>query len=146
MPVALGCEVRAGWRADRRREIHAGAVAATGRGAFRGRSEGPGLPLLLGSACGRSSGGAGPGARAERRQSCRRARREDLSEAQLARLERVGTWSAGHGWSWQQPALRAIERDDDAIEVWRKEIWPRVRAPRRSGGPGSSSRTRPGSR
>lgn len=60
--------------------------------------------------------------------------RPRLSEAQLARLERVGTWSAGHGWSWQQPALRAIERDDDAIEVWRKEIWPRVRAPRRSGG------------
>ncbi|MFE5142362.1 winged helix-turn-helix domain-containing protein [Streptomyces fagopyri] len=38
------------------------------------------------------------------------------------------------GWSWQKPALWAIERDDNAIEVWRKETWPRVRAPRRSGG------------
>ncbi|MFG2364541.1 winged helix-turn-helix domain-containing protein [Streptomyces mirabilis] len=49
-------------------------------------------------------------------------------------------------WSGQQPARWAIERDDDAVEVWRKETRPRVRAPRRSAGPGSSSRTRPGSR
>ena len=59
-----------------------------------------------------------------------------------------GTWRLlkRHGWSWQQPTRRAIERDDDAVEVWKKETWPRVRAPRRSAGPGSSSRTRPGSR
>ncbi|MEW2470280.1 winged helix-turn-helix domain-containing protein [Streptomyces sp. NPDC046994] len=59
-----------------------------------------------------------------------------------------GTWQLlkRHGWSWQQPARRAIERDDDAVEVWKKETWPRVRASRRSAGPGSSSRTRPGSR
>lgn len=59
-----------------------------------------------------------------------------------------GTWRLlkRHGWSWQQPARRAIERDDDAVEVWRKETWPRVRASRRSAAPGSSSRTRPGSR
>ncbi|MFF4576778.1 winged helix-turn-helix domain-containing protein, partial [Streptomyces sp. NPDC001410] len=59
-----------------------------------------------------------------------------------------GTWRLlkRHGWSWQQPARRAIERDDDAVEVWRKETWPRVRASRRSAWPGSSSRTRPGSR
>ncbi|MDN3028998.1 winged helix-turn-helix domain-containing protein [Streptomyces sp. S.PB5] len=36
-----------------------------------------------------------------------------------------------HGWSWQQPARRATERDDDAVELWKKEVWPRVRAPRR---------------
>ncbi|MFF4342944.1 winged helix-turn-helix domain-containing protein [Kitasatospora sp. NPDC001540] len=59
-----------------------------------------------------------------------------------------GTWRLlkRHGWSWQQPARRAIERDDEAVEVWKKETWPRVRASRRSAGPGSSSRTRPGSR
>ncbi|MFB7114501.1 winged helix-turn-helix domain-containing protein [Streptomyces sp. NPDC056291] len=59
-----------------------------------------------------------------------------------------GTWRVlkRHGWSWQQPARRAIERDDDAVEVWKKEIWPRVRGPRRSAVPGSSLRTRPGSR
>lgn len=30
-----------------------------------------------------------------------------------------GTWQLlkRHGWSWQQPARRAIERDDDAVEV-----------------------------
>ncbi|MEU7622560.1 winged helix-turn-helix domain-containing protein [Streptomyces hygroscopicus] len=53
-----------------------------------------------------------------------------------------GTWRLlkWHGWSWQQPARCAIERDEDAVEVWKKEIWPRVRAPRRSAAPGSSSR------
>ncbi|WSB30880.1 winged helix-turn-helix domain-containing protein [Streptomyces sp. NBC_01788] len=49
-------------------------------------------------------------------------------------------------WSWQQPTRRAIERDDSAVEVWKKETWPRVRAPRRSATPGSSSRTKPASR
>ncbi|MFF9488125.1 winged helix-turn-helix domain-containing protein [Streptomyces sp. NPDC014676] len=35
-----------------------------------------------------------------------------------------GTWQLlkRHRWSWQQPARRAIERDDDAIEVWKKEL------------------------
>jgi transposase len=51
-----------------------------------------------------------------------------------------------HGWSWQQPTRRAIERDDSAIEVWREVTWPQVKASRRSRTPGSSSRTRPGSR
>ncbi|MFF3313850.1 winged helix-turn-helix domain-containing protein [Streptomyces sp. NPDC002952] len=59
-----------------------------------------------------------------------------------------GTWLLlkRHGWSWQQPAWRAIERDDTSVGVWKEETWPRVRASRRSGGPGSSLRTRPGSR
>ncbi|MFZ3566830.1 helix-turn-helix domain-containing protein [Streptomyces sp. BH034] len=51
-----------------------------------------------------------------------------------------------HGWSWQQPTRRAIEPDDDAVEVWKKKAWPRTRAPRRSAAPGSSVRARPGSR
>jgi transposase len=39
-----------------------------------------------------------------------------------------GTWRLlrRHGWSWQQPARRAIERDDDAVELWKREVWPRV--------------------
>ncbi|MEV4940615.1 winged helix-turn-helix domain-containing protein [Streptomyces zaomyceticus] len=59
-----------------------------------------------------------------------------------------GTWLLlkRHGWSWQQPARRAIERDDVAVEVWKKETWPRVRAPRRRVTAGSSSRTKPVSR
>ncbi|WP_413812774.1 helix-turn-helix domain-containing protein [Streptomyces sp. OE57] len=51
-----------------------------------------------------------------------------------------------HGWSWQQPARRAIERDEEAVELWKKEVWPRVGAPRRRATAGSSSRTKPGSR
>jgi transposase len=59
-----------------------------------------------------------------------------------------GTWRLlkRHGCSWQQPARRAIERDEDAVELWKKEVWPRVRAPRRRSAPGSSSPTRQGSR
>ncbi|MET9618918.1 winged helix-turn-helix domain-containing protein [Kitasatospora indigofera] len=36
-----------------------------------------------------------------------------------------------HGWSWRQPARRAIERDRDAVELWRREVRPRAGAPRR---------------
>ncbi|MCX5203171.1 winged helix-turn-helix domain-containing protein [Streptomyces sp. NBC_00237] len=50
-----------------------------------------------------------------------------------------------HGWSWQCPARRALERDEDAVELWKKEVWPQVEAPRRRSEPGSSSRTKPGS-
>ncbi len=38
-----------------------------------------------------------------------------------------------HGWSCQRPARRAIERDDAAIEVGKKEVWPAVE---NRGGPG----------
>ncbi|MEU1506287.1 winged helix-turn-helix domain-containing protein [Kitasatospora sp. NPDC005748] len=51
-----------------------------------------------------------------------------------------------HGWSWQAPARRALERDEGAVELWKQEVWPQVKAPRRRSWPGSSSRTRPGSR
>lgn len=59
-----------------------------------------------------------------------------------------GTWRLlrRHGWSWQQPAGRAIERDEGAVEAWKKETWARARASRRSATPGWSSRMRPGSR
>ncbi|MFJ7341883.1 winged helix-turn-helix domain-containing protein [Streptomyces sp. NPDC101110] len=59
-----------------------------------------------------------------------------------------GTWRLlkRHGWRWQQPVKRAIEQDDNAVGVWKKEVWPRVRASHRSAMPGSPSRTRPGSR
>ncbi|MFF0191294.1 winged helix-turn-helix domain-containing protein [Streptomyces sp. NPDC005244] len=59
-----------------------------------------------------------------------------------------GTWRLlkRHGWSWQQPTRRAIERDNDAVDLWKKEVWPRVRPWRRPATHGSSSRTRPVSR
>lgn len=49
-----------------------------------------------------------------------------------------------HGWSVQVPAQRALERDDAAVEVWKNEVWPQVKRPRRTWAPTSASRTRPG--
>jgi transposase len=51
-----------------------------------------------------------------------------------------------HGWSWQCPARRAVERDEQAVGLWKKDVWPQVERLRRRSGPSSSSRTRPGSR
>jgi transposase len=50
-----------------------------------------------------------------------------------------------HGWSYQVPARRAVERDEAAISGWVKETWPSVEAPGRRWEPGWSSRTKPGS-
>jgi len=50
------------------------------------------------------------------------------------------------GWSCQLGARRAVERDDGAVEVWKKETWPAVKRPRRPSAPGSSSKTSPASR
>ncbi|WP_432020167.1 helix-turn-helix domain-containing protein [Streptomyces sp. 1222.5] len=47
-----------------------------------------------------------------------------------------------HGWTCQVPARRAVERDEAAIEVWKEQVWPRVKAPRRTWVPTSASRTR----
>ncbi|MFE9883082.1 winged helix-turn-helix domain-containing protein [Streptomyces sp. NPDC005784] len=51
-----------------------------------------------------------------------------------------------HGWSWQCPARRALERDEHAVELWKRDVQPQVEAPRRRSEPSSSSRTRAGSR
>jgi transposase len=50
------------------------------------------------------------------------------------------------GWSRQRPARRAVERDEEAIAVWRATEWPRVKKTPAAEGPGSSSRTSRGSR
>ncbi|MFI8436831.1 winged helix-turn-helix domain-containing protein [Streptomyces sp. NPDC079020] len=50
-----------------------------------------------------------------------------------------------NGWSCQVPARRAMERDDNAVAGWVKEVWPRAEDWRRPVGPGLSSRTKPGS-
>nr|WSS66286.1 winged helix-turn-helix domain-containing protein [Streptomyces sp. NBC_01177] len=70
----------------------------------------------------------------------RRRLRVSLSVATVWRLLKR------HGWSWQAPARRALERDEHAVELWKKEVWPRVKGSRRPLGPGSSSRTKPASR
>lgn len=51
-----------------------------------------------------------------------------------------------HGWSWQMPARRAVERDEQQVAAWVKETWPAAEEPRRRSAPGFSSRTKPGSR
>ena len=34
------------------------------------------------------------------------------------------------GWTWQRPARRAVERNDEAIERWVKQRWPRLKKER----------------
>ncbi len=34
------------------------------------------------------------------------------------------------GWTWQRPARRALERDDEAIQRWVKQHWPQVKKER----------------
>ncbi|MEU7061961.1 winged helix-turn-helix domain-containing protein [Streptomyces sp. NPDC046197] len=46
--------------------------------------------------------------------------RIDCSSAGVSRLMH---W---HGWSWQCPARRAVERDEHAVELWKKDVWPQV--------------------
>ncbi|MCX5195778.1 winged helix-turn-helix domain-containing protein [Streptomyces sp. NBC_00249] len=48
-----------------------------------------------------------------------------------------------NGWSCQVPARRAMERDDDVVAGWVKEVWPCAEDSRRPVEPGSSSRRRP---
>ncbi|MFG2440943.1 winged helix-turn-helix domain-containing protein [Streptomyces sp. NPDC048508] len=31
-----------------------------------------------------------------------------------------------HGWSWQCPARRALERDEQAVGLWKRDAWPQV--------------------
>jgi transposase len=50
-----------------------------------------------------------------------------------------------NGWSCQVPAHRALERDDEAVAGWVKEVWPCAEGSRRPVEPGSSSRTKPAS-
>ncbi|WP_374210955.1 winged helix-turn-helix domain-containing protein [Streptomyces sp. MCA2] len=55
-----------------------------------------------------------------------------------------GVWELlrRHGWSCQQPARRAVERNEGAVAGWIKETWPSAKQRPRRSGPGSSSRTR----
>ncbi|MGR6924384.1 winged helix-turn-helix domain-containing protein [[Actinomadura] parvosata] len=59
-------------------------------------------------------------------------------------IEGVGKLLHRHGWSVQVPARRALERDEEAIALWKAEVWPEVKAPRRTWAPTSASKTKPG--
>jgi transposase len=52
----------------------------------------------------------------------------------------------GLQWSLQRPARRARERDEAAIRQWVSRRWPAVKKTPGASGPGSSSRTKAGSR
>jgi transposase len=45
-------------------------------------------------------------------------------------------------WSWQKPARRAVERDEEEIERWVREEWPEIKNSLAGSRPGSSSRMR----
>jgi putative transposase len=47
-----------------------------------------------------------------------------------------------HGWSAQVPVRQAIERDDEAVAVWKAEVWPDIKGRRATWAPSSASRTR----
>jgi transposase len=55
-----------------------------------------------------------------------------------------GTWKLmrRHGWSAQVPVRQALERDEEAVAVWKAEVWPDIKAPRTTWVPSSASRTR----
>ena len=55
-----------------------------------------------------------------------------------------GVWKLmrRHGWSCQVPVRQAMERDDDAVALWKAEVWPQLKARRGTWAPSSASRTR----
>ena len=93
--------------------------------------------------------GAGPLAAGWTDQRWTLARVRDLVAAKFKEQYTVpGIWYLlrRRGWTCQIGARRAIERDDGAVEVWKKETWPRIKGLRRPSGAGSSSRTSAASR
>src|SRR4051794_26275373 len=50
---------------------------------------------------------------------------------------------SGLGWSCQKPESRARERDEGAIERWRRATWPRIKKTRRLPAGACCSSTRP---
>jgi putative transposase len=47
-----------------------------------------------------------------------------------------------HGWSCQVPVRQAMERDEAAVQMWKAEVWPEIKALRATWAPTSASRTR----
>ena len=56
--------------------------------------------------------------------------------------DHVGRLLHSLGWSCQKPERRALERDEEAIVRWKREVWPEVKKTPRNWGPTSSSPTR----
>ena len=67
----------------------------------------------------------------------------------IGRLSRVGCTPEGvwqlmrrHGWSCQVPVRQALERDEEAVAVWKDRVWPDMKAPLATWAPASASKTR----
>ncbi len=59
------------------------------------------------------------------------------------RYSAVGVWKLlrqGLGWSWQKPERRALQRDEDGIERWKRQAWPHIKKRRPTWGPPRVSR------
>jgi transposase len=59
--------------------------------------------------------------------------------------DHIGRLMHSLNWSHQKPEKRAIERDEEAIERWKRKDWPRVKKTLHGWAPTSSSLTSPGS-
>ncbi|MGH3419101.1 MAG: winged helix-turn-helix domain-containing protein [Streptosporangiaceae bacterium] len=57
-------------------------------------------------------------------------------------VEGTGKLMRRHGWSCQVPVRQAMERDDEAVAVWKAEVWPQLKGPRATWVPSSASRMR----
>jgi transposase len=53
--------------------------------------------------------------------------------------DHVGRLLHSFGWSHQKPERRALQRDEQAIEQWKRKEWPRIKGGRRGWAPTSSS-------
>jgi putative transposase len=55
-----------------------------------------------------------------------------------------GTWKLmrRHGWPAQVPVRRAMERDEQAVAVWKDQVRPQVKGRHATWAPSSASRTR----
>jgi transposase len=59
--------------------------------------------------------------------------------------DHIGRLMHSLNWSHQKPEKRAIERDEEAIDRWKRKDWPRVKKTLHGWAPTSSSPTNPGS-
>jgi transposase len=53
--------------------------------------------------------------------------------------DHVGRLLHSLGWTCQKPKRRALQRDEEAIERWKRTDWPRIKKGRRGWAPTSSS-------
>jgi putative transposase len=75
----------------------------------------------------------------------------DRIKALIGRLFHVGCTPGGvwklmrrHGWSARVPVRQAMERDEEAVAVWKDQVWPEIKEWRATWAPASASRTRQG--